>query len=263
MLERSKSLISEADVLTVDVDSAGIVTVTLNRPPVNAISVATYAKILAVFEELAEREDIRVVVFRATGKVFSGGADLKEGAEVGPAIIQPRQRTGWGALERISDLPVPVIAAVNGPALGGGCAIALASDVIVASENAVFGMTDVDVGIVGGGSFLARHLPPKMVRKMVFTGERLTAQRACELGMVDQVTTNDDLWPTAHQLAARIAEKSTVAIRTIKIGLNNGELLDWRNAYWFERFLNLQYTKTADARELNAAFVSKRKAQVS
>jgi enoyl-CoA hydratase len=238
-----------------------IATVTLARPPVNATGRALRGELIQVFDAMADREDVRVVILTAEGKTFCAGADIKE------RTLMTGEPGEYGALNRlvremfysIMECPKPVIAAVNGAALGAGMALVLCCDIILASENAVFGMPEVDVGLAGGVKFLERHLGPSKSRRMLLTGQRVPATELYRLGVVEECVLADALMPTALALAMEIAGKSPLAVRMLKESFNAVENLPLRDGYRLEQNMTVALSRSDDAREAREAFVEKRK----
>ncbi|MCZ8149141.1 MAG: enoyl-CoA hydratase-related protein, partial [Roseomonas sp.] len=187
--------------------------VTLDRPPVNALNRPLREHFTAVLEELHEREDIRCIVLAAGGKLFCAGADIKEKQALGtrPGDLMRADRVTRDAFFTLLDISKPVIAAVQGGALGAGFVLAACCDIILASEEAYFAMPEVDVGQGGGASFLQRILPPAKLRRMMLTGERVPAAEMHRLGAVESVLPASELLPAAVALASVIAEKSPTA----------------------------------------------------
>ena len=173
---------------TLRVDIAdGIAVITLDRPPVNATSVQMRGEITQAFDAMGDRDDVRVVIFTAAGRVFCAGADIKERTTL------TGEAGEYSALNRLTremfysilECPKPVIAAVNGAALGAGMALALCCDILLASEDAIFGMPEIDVGLAGGVKYLQRHLPPSRARRMLLTGKRFPAADFYRLGVLE------------------------------------------------------------------------------
>ena len=242
----------------------GIAEITLNRPEaMNSISSAMASELTQACAELAAAPEVRVVVFGAAGeRAFCAGADLKERAGMTDADImrqRPAIRAVFGA---VLALPQPVIAAVHGFALGGGCELALSCDLVVADETAVFGLPEVTVGLVpgGGGTQLAlRRLGPGRAADLVLTGRKVGIDEAERIGLVDRRVPAGQDGPAALELAGQIAANSPVAVRAAKRAIRHGwgvsleAGLDIEDAAWRTAALS------ADRREGIAAFVEKRK----
>lgn len=237
-----------------------IALVTLDRPPVNALNRAARAALVEVFDEISEREDIRVAVLTGAGKTFCAGADLKDRPD-------PERKGDFLAHNRITretgnairECNKPVIAAVNGPALGAGFGLMAACDIFIASENATFGMPEINVGLAGGISMLRTIFGRSTTRRMFYTGMRLTARDLFERNIIEACTAPEDLIPQAMEIAAEIASKSPIAIAYAKQAANMVDLMPQRDAYRFEQNFTMALSKTEDAREARTAFIEKRK----
>ncbi|HEY5995897.1 MAG TPA: enoyl-CoA hydratase-related protein [Candidatus Deferrimicrobiaceae bacterium] len=247
---------------------AKIATVTINRPKsLNALSPATMRELKSALEEIAGRDDVGVVVLTGAGeKAFVAGADISEMRSFSAAQALEFALFGQGVLELIERMPQPVIGAINGFALGGGCELAMACDILVASENAKFGQPEVNLGIIpgyGGTQRLARLVGRNIAKELVLTGDMITAQRAYEIGLVNRVVPAADLLGAARDIAGRILGKGPFAIRTAKMAINRGLDLDLGNACALEASAFAVGFSTDDRREGMAAFLEKRKAQFS
>jgi len=249
--------------LTLEI-SGGIATITLNRPQVlNALNPATMRDLKRVLEEIAEGNDARVVLLTGAGeKAFAAGADIAGMVDVSPAQIFETALFGQTVLELIERLPQPVIAVVNGYALGGGCELAMACDLIVASENARFGQPEVSLGIIpgyGGTQRLPRLVGRNLAKELILTGDMITAQRAYEIGLVNRVVPAALLLGTAREIAGKILSKGPSAIRIAKFAMNRGLDLDLANGCALEASAFAAGFSTADRREGMVAFLEKRK----
>jgi enoyl-CoA hydratase len=249
----------------VNIEVADLVaTVTFDRPPVNAVDFEAMEEITSAFKSLNDRKDINCAVFTAAGsRAFIAGADLKAGRHPPthglPSRIMDPHRLIRDALQAIRDCHVPVIGAINGPAIGAGLALAGACDIIIASENASFGLTEINVGLLGGAAHLQRLVGTYKMRKMFYTGELEQAKEMYRLGAVEQVVPLADLLPTAHKLALVIASKSPLAMRLAKDSANRIEHMPTDEAYRIEQTYTAQLVETADAKEAVAAYLEKRK----
>jgi len=235
-----------------------IATVTLNRPPVNALSMALYKEIRAVFDEISARaDDVRVAIVTANGKYFCAGRDLKIADDDPQEVRNAAVRAAFTSLYHCA---VPVIAAVNGAALGGGLTIVLDSDIIIASENATFGLPEINAGLCGGMAINRRGFNQYQGRKLYFTGDAVSAQEMYRMGVVDTVTTPEELLPTAMELARKLAGKSPLALRAAKWSANEVEkILDFEQAYRaVESRVTLGLAQTEDHKEAVRAFIEKR-----
>ncbi len=234
--------------------------VTLNRPPVNALNRKARAEIIAVFDEISAREDIRCAVLTGAGKTFCAGADLKDrpDAEV-PGDFLEHNRITRETGNAIRECSKPVIAAVNGAALGAGLGLMASCDVFYASENATFGMPEINVGLAGGASMLNTLFGRSTMRRMFYTGVRLTAAELLDRNVIEAVTSQEDLVPTAMAVAREIASKSPLAIRYAKQAMTIVEHMPQRDAYRMEQNYTMALAQTEDAKEARMAFLEKRK----
>jgi enoyl-CoA hydratase len=238
---------------------AGIAQLVFNKPPVNAFNSAEWASIAAEINALGERDDVTVIIVRAEGKGFCAGVDIKElGAD--PNMIVPVNKGNFDTFEAIHRNPKPVIVALHGFVLGGGIGIAGAADIIVASECASFGVPEVDRGAMGGGAHLQRMFPVQKVRYMYFTGEFIDAQEAYRLGAVERVVPKEQLVDTALEIAASIAQKSTIMITLAKEALNGIEDGNLEAKYRSEQGFTLEAYRHQDSQEARDAFNQKRDA---
>ena len=237
-----------------------IATVTLDRPPVNAITRSTMVELRDTFRGFADRGDVRVVVFTGAGeKAFMAGVDLKtfdtDDTEADP---EDPGRLPREALEAVYDCAVPVIAAVNGPALGAGLAYAAVCDLIVAADHATFGTTEINVGLLGASAHLNLLLGRPKVRELFLTGVPAPADELFRLGAVNRVVPVADLASVAHDLAAALAAKSPLALRLAKQAMNETEFLPLKEAYRTEQGYTRRLLEHPDSQEARQAFAEKR-----
>jgi enoyl-CoA hydratase len=233
--------------------------VILNHPPVNAFDSAGWFELADRFRELGRNADINVVLLSAAGRGFCAGVDIKELAKDG-SLITKVNKGCYDTFAAIHDCEVPVISAAHGFVLGGGIGMVGASDIIVASEDATFGLPEIDRGALGAATHLLRMFPIQKVRKMLLTGESISAAEAYRLGAVETVTSRDELLPTAMAIATSIAQKSPRAVRLAKESLNGIELLDIKRSYRYEQGFTLELYTSPDSQEARNAFVDKRDA---
>lgn len=244
-----------------------IATLTIDRPPVNAMNRQMFDEVQAAFDALNNRPDVRVAIFTGAGKCFCAGADMKARAASLEGQQAPRPGAMWAhsraareAFNSILECSVPVICAINGPALGGGLALVASCDILIAAESAVLGLPEIDVGLLGGGRHTQRLLGVYKARKMMYTGERLGAAELYRLGIVEKVVPPAQLLAEARALAQTIAAKSPLAIKLAKHAMNTIEFMDLRDGYRFEQNMTHDLTGSEDAKEAARAFVEKRKA---
>ncbi len=239
--------------------SGKVVSIALDRPPVNALTIALYRRIAEVFEEIGKWPDVNCAVLSARGsKAFCAGLDLREflAAKVeddpGRAIIVRHM------FQSVRQCAVPVIAAVNGPALGAGCVLASVCDIRIASENATFGLPEINVGRCGGTAHMTRHVPQGLLRRMFFTGVPIDAQEAYRVGFIDRVVALDRLMAEADELAGVIAAKAPLGLRIGKEALNRIEFMPVDQGYALEQEYSTRLLHTEDAREAARAVLEKR-----
>ncbi len=250
---------SEADIIQLDV-SDHIAVVTLNRPPVNAVNWAMRDRIIEIFDQINDRQDVRVAVLTARGKIFCAGADLKQRPDPNdPGAYWKHNRLTRETGNAIRECFKPVIAAVNGAALGAGFGLAASCDIMLAAEEAVFGMPEIDVGLAGGAAMLRELLGRSKMRRMFFTGQRVPAAEFYRLGVIEACLPQDQLMPEAMKIAAEIAGKSPLGIKYAKTSANMVELMPPRDAYRFEQNFTFELSKTEDAKEARQATLEKRK----
>lgn len=237
----------------------GVGLVTMDRPPVNALNREMRRQLVATFDAISEREDIRCAVLTGAGKVFCAGADLKDrpSADI-PGDFLEHNRITRETGNSIRECAKPVIAAINGTALGAGLGLAAACDILYASENATVGMPEINVGLAGGASMLKTLFGRSTMRRMFFTGQRLTAQDLLKRNVVDEVLSDAELLPFTLSLAREIASKAPLAVAYAKRAANMVDLMPQRDAYRFEQEFTVALSKTEDAREARAAFLEKR-----
>ena len=246
--------------MSVDVNvEKGIAEVLLNKPPVNAFDSKEWAQLAELFARLGKDESVRVVLVAAEGRGFCAGVDIKELAADSTAITKVNKGC-YDTFAAIHDCPVPVIAAAHGFVLGGGIGIVGSCDVIFASEDATFGLPEIDRGALGAASHLLRMFPIQKVRRMLYSGEPISAQEAYRLGALEAVVKREELRGVARRLAEKIAEKSPKAVRLAKESLNGIELLDVKRSYRFEQGFTLELYTSPDSQEARDAFVEKREA---
>lgn len=243
--------------------AGGIGTVQIDRPPVNAMNRQVYRELRDLFLGFGDREDVRVVVLTsASARAFLAGADLKarldpaEGPRAGHHATDDldHQRLSRQAFWAVLDCPVPVIAAVDGPALGAGLAVIACCDIVISSPRGTFGLPEINVGLLGGGSFLLRLVGPARMRQAFYTGEPISAAEMLARGAISEVVSGDQLVRRANELAATIAAKSPVAIRLAKASLNRAEWLPLKDAYQLEQGYTEKLGTYADSRTAMKAF---------
>jgi enoyl-CoA hydratase len=236
-----------------------IVTVTLNRPPVNALTLALYERIAETFEIIGTRTDVHCAIFTGAGtRAFCAGLDLKEFLAATPEQDPERARIVRHTFSAVRHCAIPVIAAVNGPALGAGCVLASVCDIRIAASTATFGLPEINVGRCGGGAHIGRHVPQGVLRKMFFTGRPISADEAYRVNLVEEVVPPDRLMDAARELAGVISEKAPLGLRIGKKALNDIEFVPVEDGYAREQIYSTHLMRTEDAREATRAVVEKR-----
>lgn len=243
----------------------GIATLTFNRTSaLNALNHATLLELDKVLEDISTNEDIRVLILTGAGeKAFIAGADIKEIQRLSPLSARKFASLGQRVIDNLQQLPIPVIAAVNGFALGGGCEMALASDFIYAAESATFGLPEISLGIIpgfGGTQRLARLVGANLARELIFTGRLLTAAEAKEAGLVNRCFPAEQLMEETCKVARQIATKGKPSLRAAKDAIRQGLNCDLQTGLEIERDAFALCISSLDAREGTTAFMEKRKA---
>jgi enoyl-CoA hydratase len=241
-----------------------IATVTIHRPKMlNALNPETARELDSVFSDIAGRKDVGVVLLTGSGdKAFVAGADISEMRSHTPLQALEFARAGQNLLEKIERLAQPVIGVINGFALGGGCELAMACDILLASDNAKFGQPEVGLGILpgwGGTQRLPRLVGRNLAKELVLTGEMISAARACEIGLVNRVVPQAGLMEAARELARKILAKGPVAVAAAKAAMNQGLDLDLQKACELEANAFAVLFSTEDRTEGMDAFLAKRK----
>ena len=251
----------DSQVVTLEVDEDGIAVVSLANPPVNAHSQLLLAEVAWTFDTISDREDIKVAILTGSGKCFCAGADIKErmASVPKPGDHWQNSRRAREAYHSIMECQKPVIAAINGPALGGGLALVASCDILLASELGCLGLPEINVGLLGGGRHAQRLFSHSRLRRMMLTGLRVFGPELYRLGVIEQCVSPDELMEAAVDLAREIAQKSPVAIKLAKQGLNQIEEMSLRDGYRFEQNMTAEVRKSADSKEAMQAFIEKRK----
>lgn len=243
----------------------GIATITFNRPEVlNALNGDLLKEFSHALDEIAADEDIRGLILTGAGeKSFIAGADIREFPTFNALKAKSFSEMGHSLMNKLQELPIPVIAAVNGFALGGGCEIAMACDFIYASENAMFGLPEITLGIIpgfGGTQRLSRLIGMNMAKEMIFTGKMISADVAKSIGMVNKVCPLEKLMDEVITTTKTIASKGKVSVRAAKQAINNGVNIDLSTGCRIEIDAFALCFTSLDAKEGALAFLEKRKA---
>lgn len=237
-----------------------IAVVTMANPPVNAQNRQFHEDMMLAFDVLSDRDDVRAVVLTGEGKCFSAGADIKgrAGQERADGDHWQHSRRARECFHSIMECRKPVIAAINGPALGAGLAVAASADILLAAEEARMGLPEINVGLLGGGRHAMRLFSHSKVRRMMLTGQRLTGADLYRLGVVEECVPGDKLMEVAMELAAELASKSPIAIGLAKETLNAIEGSSLRDGYRYEQNKTGELSKYEDSKEAMLAFAEKR-----
>ncbi len=241
---------------TCSIGDDGVARVVLDHPPVNALTVAGWHELAAIFRSFADDARVRVAVLSAVGRGFQAGVDIKEmQRSEGFDALLGANRGCYEAFDAVYHCAVPVIAAVHGFCLGGGIGLVGNADVIVASDDATFGLPEVDRGALGAATHLARLVPLQRVRQMVYTCERATAAELHHYGSVLAVVPRDELLAKAESVAATIAAKPPGVIRAAKACLNGIDPVDVNRSYRFEQGFTFELNLAGHGDRARDAFV--------
>jgi enoyl-CoA hydratase len=241
------------------IDDAGIAEVVMDNPPVNALTVAGWFELADTITALGDDRNVHVVILRAEGRGFNAGVDIKEMQNTqGFDALIGANRGCFAAFAAVYDCKVPVIAAVHGYCLGGGIGLVGNADVIVASDDATFGLPEVDRGALGAATHLSRLVPQHKMRAMVYTSATASAAELHAFGSVLQVVPRDELRAAALEIAGTIAAKSPTVIRAAKESLNGIDPWDVKRSYRYEQGFTFELNLSGVADEHRDAFVAKR-----
>ncbi len=245
----------------------GVVTITLNRPPVNTMRYQSYVELQKAAELITADEEVRSVIITGSGeRAFCGGADVRAFYELRGSVFNVREYNlnAGSAIMKIKELEVPVIGAANGMALGGGLEILCACDFRIASENATFGQPEVNLGIIpgtGGTVELPYIVGVAKAKEIIMLGKVYNAKEALGMGLVNRVVPLASLMGEAKALAKELASKPRGALKAVKLMLNTGIKMDWASARKLESEVSNWIMMTKDAQEGFLAFIEKRKAE--
>ena len=250
--------------VTTDIRENGIGEVVVDCPPVNALRVADWFALAEQVTALGRDPQVRAVILRAEGRGFNAGVDIKEMQETeGFDALVGANRGCYAAFAAVYDCAVPVIAAIHGFCVGGGVGLAGNADVIVAADDAYFGLPEVDRGALGAATHLSRLVPQHRMRAMVYTSATVTAQELFAYGSVWKVVPRPELLDAALELAASIAAKSPTVIRAAKESLNGIDPWDVKRSYRFEQGFTFELNLSGVSDEHRDAFVAKRSTDTS
>jgi enoyl-CoA hydratase len=222
--------------ITLEVDAAGIAEVIVDYPPVNALPVAGWYELADTLRAAGADPAVHVIVLRAEGRGFNAGVDIKEiQASKGYGALIGANRSCFAAFAAVYETAVPVISAVQGFCLGGGIGLVGNSDIIIASDDATFGLPEVDRGALGAATHLSRLVPLHKARAMMYTSTTATAAELHAFGSVLKVVSREELRDTAMGVAAEIAAKNPMVVRMAKEAFNGIDLWDVKRSYRFEQ----------------------------
>lgn len=243
-------------------EKSGIGYITINRPEaLNALNMDVLKDLKKVLAEIASKDKIRVVILTGEGRSFVAGADIVQMKKLTPVKGRQMMELGHEVMNTIEQIQKPFIAAVNGFALGGGCELAMACDIRLASEKAKFGQPEVGLGIIpgfGGTQRLPRLVGKGMAKYLIYSADVIPADEAMRIGLVEKVVAPDDLMKKAEELAEKIASKAPIAVGVAKTAINNGTDTDMKSASRLEIESEAVCFATKDKAEGMTAFVEKR-----
>ncbi len=237
---------------------AHIAELILDFPPVNALPIQAWFDLADLLRASGKQDGVRVVILAAEGRGFCAGPDMKELAAGGQKALVDINRACFDAFAAVYECAVPVIAAVHGFCVGGGIGLVGNADIVVASDDAVFGLPEVDRGALGAATHLSRLVPQQRMRAMFYTAENVTAKELKSYGSVLEVVQREQLRQTARNVAAKIAAKHPAVIRKAKESLNAIDPVDPRPSYRLEQGFTYELNLTDVPDEARKAFVEKR-----
>ncbi|GGU00217.1 MULTISPECIES: enoyl-CoA hydratase/isomerase family protein [Streptomyces] len=212
--------------MTVNLEvTEGVGVIRLDRPPMNALDIATQDRLRELAQEASDRDDVRAVILYGGEKVFAAGADIKEMQVMDHAAMVKRSRALQDSFTAVARIPKPVVAAITGYALGGGCELALCADYRIAADNAKLGQPEILLGLIpgaGGTQRLSRLVGPSKAKDLIFTGRMVKADEALTLGLVDRVVPAAEVYEQAHAWAAKLAQGPALALRAAKESVDQG-----------------------------------------
>ena len=238
----------------------GVAEIVIDRAPVNALNAAGWHGLAAEIAAFGANPQVQVIVIRAEGRGFCAGVDIKE-LNADPGLIVSVNAGNYATFKAVHLNPVPVIAAVHGFVLGGGIGICGAADIVIAAEDASFGLPELDRGAMGGAAHMQRMFGVQKTRYLFFTGEMIGAAEALQLGAIERMVPRAQLREQALAIADKIAAKSPAMIRLAKEALTGIEDGDLEAKYRWEQGFTLQAYMSPDSAETRKAFVEKRDAK--
>jgi enoyl-CoA hydratase len=243
----------------------GIATITLNRPEVlNALNNQVFNDLADAALNLGTDDSVRVVIITGGNKVFAAGADIGQMATATAVDVSTGERPSLKAFNLIENMSKPVIAAISGYALGGGCELALVADVRIAADNAQLGLPEIKLGILPGGGGtqrLPRLIGSGRAKELIFSGDFISAQEAWRIGLVNKVVSADQLLEEAQKMAKRFAARGAIALNMAKSSINEGLRMDLEAGLQYEHKCFSLLFATEDQKEGMKAFLEKRPAK--
>ncbi len=238
----------------------GVATVTMQAPPVNAQDRRFREETVRVFDVLSDTADVRAIVLTGAGRVFSAGADLRERPNLAgePGAYPRHNRLVRASFDAVMECAKPVVAAINGPAIGAGCVLALCCDVLLAAEEAFLSMTEVDVGLAGGVRHVLRFFGQSDAWRMIYTARRIPGPELLRMNVVSACVPRDQLMGEAMAVAREIAAKHPGAVQAAKRSFNLTEEMPLRDGYRYEQSQTVALAGTEDTKEAQRAFAEKR-----
>ncbi len=238
-----------------------VATVRMDAPPVNAQDRAFREESIRMFDILGSSPDVRAIVLTGNGKAFSAGADLSERPAIlaEPGGYSRHNRLVRAAFDCVIECPKPIIAAVNGAAIGAGCVLALCCDIVVVAEEAFLSMTEVDYGLAGGVRHVLRSFSPSDARLMIYTAKRITGPELLRMNAASVCVPRESVVAEAQKIGALISEKVPLAVVAAKRSFGLTEEMPLRDGYRYEQTQTAALAETEDTKEALAAFREKRK----
>lgn len=235
-----------------------IATITIDRPPVNAQNNQFRDELVEVVDQIGDRPDVRAVILTGAGKTFSAGADLSERPTQIPGAYAAHSRRVRASFDCLLECPKPIIAAVNGAAIGAGAVTALCCDILVLSQKGFLQMTEVNVGLAGGVSHVRRHFSQSDARLLILTGRRIYGEDLHRMNVASACVASEALLPTALEIATEISKASPSAVRAGKSSFQMTENLSVYEGYRYEQGQTKALSTSSDTAEAMAAFREKR-----
>lgn len=240
-----------------------VATVYINRPPFNPLNKELFSELNLLMEELEQRDTVRTIIITGSGdRAFAAGADINEMVQLDFLAMSEMSRVSRKAFEKIEGLSKPVIAAINGLALGGGCELALACDLRISSEKAKFALPEINLGIIPGGGGtqrLQRIIGQARAKELLFFGEMITAQQAYDYGLINRIVPQEEVLHVAREWAEKLAEKPVIAMSMLKTSVNAGANSDLDSALYLETACFNNAFASEDRKEGMKAFAEKRR----